>query len=82
MAYVFNNGRGGVICDDCRVLIDQDIGWVEYNAVRKLGPEGQDWCMKCGEKHRKRETLGVPADVGCIEGCVSCTQERVCRKNK
>ena len=56
MAYKFNGGLGGVICDVCRRLIDQDLSLKEYDETwGKHGDDG-DICMKCktGGKNGKR----------------------------
>lgn len=47
MAYKFNNGRGGVICDQCKILIDQDISLKEYEATYGISGDDGDFCMKC-----------------------------------
>ena len=56
MSYRFNSGRGGVTCDVCNVLIDQDLSLKEYEEMwGKSGDDG-DFCMKCkkGYKNGKR----------------------------
>ena len=69
MAYKFNGGRGGVICDACRKMIDQDLSPQEYDATWgvKKGEEG-DLCMVCrgrlaesGLRHTLGEREGVTA---------------------
>jgi hypothetical protein len=56
MAYRFNSGKGGVTCDACQVLIDENIGYKDYIAIyRKAHP--QDICWECkaeADKKRKR----------------------------
>jgi len=47
MSYKFNSGRGGVICDQCHVLIDQDLSLKEYEeAYGNSGNDG-DFCIEC-----------------------------------
>lgn len=47
MSYRFNNGQGGVTCDQCNILIDQDLSYQEYEETwGKSGDDG-DFCMKC-----------------------------------
>lgn len=54
MAFVFNNGMGGVICDKCRILIDEGLGWKEYEEFyRNFGYI--DLCMECKEKQKKKD---------------------------
>ena len=49
MSYVFNSGRGGVICDQCRILYDSDLSFAEYeDSYGKSGNDG-DFCWKCLE---------------------------------
>ena len=63
MSYVFNSGRGGVVCDGCRVLIDQDISFKEYEETWGTHGDDGDICMKCkkglkttkGKDHEVRE---------------------------
>ena len=60
MAYVFNSGLGGVICDACRILVDQGLSYKEYEEIwGKENPDG-DFCMSCksGGKKRKRKRSG------------------------
>ena len=54
MAYVFNSGLGGVICDVCRILIDQGLSYKEYEDTwGKHGDDG-DICMSCKSGGRKK----------------------------
>jgi hypothetical protein len=58
MAYVFNGGRGGVICDTCRILMDADLCFKDYNdSYGKLGQDG-DVCWRCMAGKKKREKEG------------------------
>jgi len=49
MAYRFNSSRGGVTCDICNVLIDQDLSYKQYGELYRVGKkeEDNDLCMKC-----------------------------------
>ena len=53
MRYVFNSGRGGVLCDKCNVLIDEDLGY--DHAVETYGL-GEVLCRKCRELCTKTDT--------------------------
>ena len=58
MAYVFNSGRGGVICDVCRVLIDQDLSLKEYEETWGISGNDGDFCMKhqaSGKNSRRKD---------------------------
>ncbi len=45
--YKFNGGRGAVICEMCRVMIDADISFADYEEIYvKANPDG-DICWKC-----------------------------------
>lgn len=46
MAYVFNSGAGGVICDQCRIMIDSGLSWKEYEESWNRNGQG-DYCMRC-----------------------------------
>jgi hypothetical protein len=48
MSYRFNSGLGGVTCDICYVLIDQDLSFKEYEEM--WNKKGGDLCMKCQKK--------------------------------
>jgi len=52
MAYRFNNGRGGVTCDQCNILFDEDLGCTDYKKI--YGDKG-DICWECKEKNKERE---------------------------
>lgn len=54
MAYVFNSGMGGVICDKCRLLIDQDLSLKTYEET--WGKDEGDFCMKCNTGNKNKET--------------------------
>ena len=43
MAYRFNDGKGGVTCDKCNVLIDEGLSHAEYEETYGDGP---DHCFK------------------------------------
>jgi hypothetical protein len=49
MAYKFNNGRGAVICDNCRVMIDADLSFKEYEECYNGAISGDDgdFCTDC-----------------------------------
>ena len=61
--YKFNNGRGAVICDNCRIMIDRDISLEEYEEIySKTGNKG-DFCHNCinNTKNEKRhENINKP----------------------
>ncbi len=54
MAYRFNNARGGVTCDDCNILYDEDLGFKEYSAMYRVGKskDDKDLCWKCKAKEK------------------------------
>jgi len=47
MAFRFNSARGGVTCDNCNVLIDQDLSYKEYEELYGHDGNEGDFCMKC-----------------------------------
>lgn len=51
--YKFNNGRGAVICDNCRVIMDQNISLKDYESLRTKFNFELDECWRCKEKHKK-----------------------------
>jgi hypothetical protein len=53
MAYRFNSGRGGVTCDKCNLLIDQDLSYAEYNELYDKSKNPKDFCMSCKIKINK-----------------------------
>lgn len=52
MAYRFNNGRGGVTCDSCNILIDEDLGYKDYQAMYGKEPGKKDICWRCKQKKK------------------------------
>jgi len=63
MAYRFNNGRGGVTCDQCQILFDADLSFKEYEAIYCVTGHDGDFCWKCktgfkekGVKHMREIT--------------------------
>jgi len=55
--YKFNSGMGGVTCDQCRVLIDQNLSLKEYEETWGKSGEDGDFCMACktGKKKKKKD---------------------------
>ena len=51
MAYKFFGGRGAIICDHCKVMIDADVGDKEYKEC--YGKKGGDLCWRCASKNKK-----------------------------
>jgi hypothetical protein len=47
MAYKFNNSLGAVICDNCRIIIDADIPYKEYETIYKNSNPNGDYCWRC-----------------------------------
>jgi len=47
MAYKFNSGYGAVICDQCKVIIDEDLGYVEYEDAYGNSAHDGDFCWMC-----------------------------------
>ncbi len=66
MAYKFNSGRGGVICDNCRVLIDSDLSLATYEEVYGKDGNNGDFCWRCksgyNEKKGKSAIIGSRLD--------------------
>jgi len=56
MAYRFNSGLGGVTCDECYILIDQDLSFKEYDLSWGMNKvDGKDLCMECKKKLQGKE---------------------------
>lgn len=55
MAYRFNNGRGGVTCDQCNILYDADLSFAEYETYYGKSGDDGDYCWRCktGFKDKK-----------------------------
>lgn len=49
--FKFNNGNGAVICDNCKVVIDEGIGFEE--AEECYGEES--FCYECTHGHKVGE---------------------------
>ena len=52
MSYKYFGGRGAVICDHCKTVIDADIDHKEYKEFygKKIG----DICWRCSSKNKKK----------------------------
>ena len=46
MSFKYNSGRGAVICDICKVIIDEDLSYEEYQRVYENNDTG-DLCWRC-----------------------------------
>lgn len=55
MSYRFNNARGGVTCDECDILIDEDLSYDEYKSIYRTekAQSDPDLCWECKEKLSK-----------------------------
>jgi len=51
ITYKFNNGQGAVLCRECKVIIDTNIGYVD--AVKRW--DGRDVCEGCATEALARE---------------------------
>lgn len=53
MAFKLFGGRGAVICDHCKVMIDADISFKEYE--EHYNKDAGDICWRCmhGVPHKK-----------------------------
>lgn len=62
MMYKFNGGRGAVICDQCKVMIDEGLGLKEYEEIYgKSGHDG-DFCPLCKngiQREPKKDKSGI-----------------------
>ena len=48
MILKFNNGRGAILCDSCKVIIQENFHLYEWKALIKLAETEGDWfCKKC-----------------------------------
>lgn len=56
MAYKFNNGRGAVVCDDCRIIFDADLN---FNLYSNIYLKELDLCWRCAEKRKESEIMKV-----------------------
>jgi len=56
MSYKFNDGNGAVICDTCRIMIDENLSYSEYEET--YGTKG-DICWKCKGKAKKVKKVKV-----------------------
>ena len=52
MAYRFNGGKGGVTCDKCNVLFDDNLSLAEYDDVYTAE---QDLCWECKAEEGEEE---------------------------
>ena len=48
--FKFNLGQGAVICNQCKIMIDKDLSYKEYEEIyEKNNPDG-DFCWRCKTK--------------------------------
>jgi transcription initiation factor TFIIIB Brf1 subunit/transcription initiation factor TFIIB len=48
MQLKFNNGRGAILCDHCKVIIMENLKDYEWLAFCELDHKGAEWfCEKC-----------------------------------
>jgi len=51
--YKFNGGRGAVICDQCKKMIDADISYKEYEECYEKINSAGDYCLACSKGYKK-----------------------------
>lgn len=75
MAYKFNGGRGAVVCDNCGIIFDANIGYMDYIDIYEKEGESGVFCWRCktGYKQPKGEH-----DYKCKEGGRNCNCPKVC----
>ena len=50
MILKFNNGRGALICEQCRIIVMSDFLDIEWEALNILNDQAYEWfCSKCCE---------------------------------
>jgi hypothetical protein len=54
MAYRFNGGKGGVTCDECNILFDENLSYEEYKKMYDKD-DGKTYCWECKAKLKKKE---------------------------
>lgn len=59
MAYKFNSGLGGVICDNCRVLIDSDLSFKTYEEVYGKDGNNGDFCWRCKTGYKEKKDSSI-----------------------
>jgi len=52
MAYHFNNGRGAATCDRCRIIMDEDLTFKEYEELY-ADEDGEYICWRCEKKEEE-----------------------------
>ena len=74
MAYKFNSGRGGVICDQCRVLFDVDLSLAEYEKIYSKNDGDFCWRCKTGYKDIKECRNCGSTEFNSEGNCIYCKQ--------
>ena len=69
MAYRFNDGYGGVTCDECNVLFDSDLSYKAYKEIyRGKKSEDPDICWKCRKGKETRVQMPRGEEPSCVQG--------------
>lgn len=55
MSYKFNNGNGAIICDDCRIIIQENISFEEYEKLTDQCGFFKDTCKVYNNKECEKE---------------------------
>lgn len=58
MILKFNNGRGAVLCEQCSIIIMQDMRDYEWHALQNMNDAGKEWfCKSCAPDIQKEQSL-------------------------
>lgn len=62
MAFKFNGGMGAVICDSCRIIIDDNLSWDHYKET--YGDNTPDYCHVHHPQNRKESIKELDVNNG------------------
>lgn len=59
MILKFNSGRGALLCEQCRVIVMEDLRDYEWSALRHLDEDGKTWfCKGCSPEDNIQKEQG------------------------
>lgn len=83
MILKYNNGRGALLCEHCRVIVMQDIRDYEWHALRELDNQDKKWfCKDCCDTCQHEQAVAFVETVNVIAPMYSENkQQELARKH-
>ena len=64
MILKFNNGRGALLCEQCSIIVMEDMKDYEWRALSDMEQNGYEWfCKECSPETQKQQGMDFVEEV-------------------